>query len=228
VPQVAQNRCGFQPLGTLSRAGETLSAACQKGKKMPQQGRSSSAATAALLSFMAKKNGTKKTRTKSTNQNIWASNIKRRGEAVEAVFLGKAALLGFVVAKPWGESHRYDLIVDSGRFLRIQVKCTTCFSHSRYCLSLKNNGLVYTADDIDFLAVYVLPKDTWYLLPVEMVAGKSGLELAPGIATSMYEPYREAWPLLASPPKTVGRKHIPKPRPCPEVSVRCATCPLGK
>ena len=155
----------------------------------------------------------KKTSSKNTTKNKpWASNIKRRGEAVEAVFLGKASLLGFVVAKPWGESHRYDLIVDSGRFLRIQVKCTTCFSHSRYCLSLKNNGLVYTADDIDFLAVLVIPKDIWYLLPVEMVAGKCALELDPGNPASMYEPYREAWPLLATPPKSQGRKHIPKPR----------------
>jgi hypothetical protein len=176
---------------------------------------------------MPKKNQTKNTNSKSTNtKNTWASNIKRRGEAVEAVFLGKASLLGFVVAKPWGESHRYDLIVDSGRFLRIQVKCTTCFSHSRYCLSLKNNGLVYTADDIDFLAVYVLPKDTWYLLPIEMVAGKCAIELSPGTPSSMYEPYREAWCLLARPPKAGGRKPIPKPRLCPELAVRCAVCPL--
>jgi hypothetical protein len=176
---------------------------------------------------MEKKNRTKNAKKKTKNtKKTWACSIKRRGEAVEAVFLGKASLLGFIVAKPWGESHRYDLVVDSGRLLRIQVKCTTYSRRSRYCLSLKNNGLVYTAADIDFLVVYILPKDIWYLLPVEMVAGKSGLELAPGIAASMYEPYREAWCLLACPPKAGGRKHIPELCRCPGVSARCAVCPL--
>jgi hypothetical protein len=160
--------------------------------------------------------------------NKWPCNVKRRGEAVEAVFLGKASLLGFVVAKPWGESHRYDLVVDSGIFLRVQVKCTTCFHRSRYCLSLKNNGLVYTADDIDLLAVYVIPKDVWYLLPVEMVAGKTALELAPGTPTSKYEPCCEAWCLLASPPQAGACQDIPKQCRGPQVSVRCTVCPLRK
>ncbi len=40
---------------------------------------------------------------------------KRRGEAAEAVFLAKASGLGFGVSKPWGDSERYDFILDSGR-----------------------------------------------------------------------------------------------------------------
>ncbi len=48
---------------------------------------------------------------------------KRRGEMAEAAFLHKASRLGFGVAKPWGDSDPYDLIVDSGRRLwRVQVK----------------------------------------------------------------------------------------------------------
>jgi hypothetical protein len=50
-------------------------------------------------------------------------NRKRRGEVAEAAFLHKAASLGFSVAKPWGESDRYDFIVETGgSFLRVQVK----------------------------------------------------------------------------------------------------------
>jgi hypothetical protein len=37
---------------------------------------------------------------------------KRRGEMGEAAFLLKASALGFGVAKPWGDSERYDFIVD--------------------------------------------------------------------------------------------------------------------
>jgi hypothetical protein len=48
---------------------------------------------------------------------------KRRGEAAESVFLAKAVSMGFGVAKPWGDSERYDFILDSGRPLwRVQVK----------------------------------------------------------------------------------------------------------
>ena len=39
---------------------------------------------------------------------------KRRGEAAEAAFLAKASGLGFGVAKPWGDSERYDFLLDSG------------------------------------------------------------------------------------------------------------------
>src|SRR5438445_10757609 len=35
------------------------------------------------------------------------------GEPSEAAFLLKAASLGFGVAKPWGDSERYDFILDS-------------------------------------------------------------------------------------------------------------------
>ena len=38
---------------------------------------------------------------------------KRRGEIAEAAFLQKAASLGFSVSKPWGESDRYDFILET-------------------------------------------------------------------------------------------------------------------
>src|SRR3984957_10755817 len=45
---------------------------------------------------------------------LWA---KRRGELSELAFFYKAASLGFGVAKPWGDSERYDFILDSGQRL---------------------------------------------------------------------------------------------------------------
>src|SRR5712692_887625 len=48
---------------------------------------------------------------------------KRRGEVAEAAFLYKAASLGYSVSKPWGESDRYDFILDTGSHRwRVQVK----------------------------------------------------------------------------------------------------------
>ena len=52
-------------------------------------------------------------------------NTKVTGERSEAAFLHRAAVLGFGIAKPWGDSRRYDLILDNGDCLhRVQVKCT--------------------------------------------------------------------------------------------------------
>ena len=39
---------------------------------------------------------------------------KRRGEAAEAAFLARATHLGFTVCLPWGDSERYDSVVDMG------------------------------------------------------------------------------------------------------------------
>src|SRR5947208_8797147 len=58
---------------------------------------------------------------------------KRRGEAAEAAFLAKASGLGFGVAKPWGDSERYDFLLDSGHgdFWRVQVKSTQRYAPIR-------------------------------------------------------------------------------------------------
>lgn len=57
------------------------------------------------------------------------NNQKRRGEIGEAAFLAKASSMRFGVAKPWGDSDRYDFIVDVlGRLLRVQIKSAHCVS----------------------------------------------------------------------------------------------------
>jgi hypothetical protein len=60
-------------------------------------------------------------------------NTKRCGERNEAAFLHKASSLGFGVAKPWGDSERYDFILDNGRrLLRVQIKSTTTLRAHAY------------------------------------------------------------------------------------------------
>jgi hypothetical protein len=38
-------------------------------------------------------------------------SAKHRGELAELAFMRKAATLGFAVAKPWGDSERYDAVI---------------------------------------------------------------------------------------------------------------------
>src|SRR5438132_13010782 len=41
-------------------------------------------------------------------------NPKRAGEISEAAFVVRAHSLGFLVAKPWGDSEKYDFVLDAG------------------------------------------------------------------------------------------------------------------
>jgi hypothetical protein len=131
---------------------------------------------------------------------------KRQGELVELAFMYKAASFGFGIAKPWGESGQYDFILDNGKVLwRIQVKSTTNFDRYAYKLgtywkSVARHHRPYTSDQIDFLAGYVIPENTWYILPVSAFTPRRVVIVYPHRSTDngQFEQYREAWHLLKS------------------------------
>ena len=98
-------------------------------------------------------------------------NTKRAGERSEAAFLNKASQLGFGVAKPWGDSERYDFILDNGRrLLRVQIKATDCLRAQAYetraTYTLGKGRAVYGPKDIDFLVAHIATLNVWYVLPV--------------------------------------------------------------
>src|SRR4029077_7260224 len=182
---------------------------------------------------------------------------KRRGELAELAFALKAASLGFGVARPWGDSERYDCILDaddlhnppvtpprfpsvipsgasrrakrigprsrgtsgsrtpsaapqgipttnlsSSRLWRVQVKASPQVINGLYhvnsCRRVNGRAVPYTAAEIDFFAAYIIPEDTWYILPVQEVVNRTSLlfrqkrDRKPGL----YDAYREAWHLL--------------------------------
>jgi len=137
-------------------------------------------------------------------------NTKRTGEFSEAAFLLKATSLGFRVAKPWGDSERYDFIVActaqdfSKRFWRVQVKCTETTRarayevRAAYCSG--KGRAIYTPEDIDFLVAHIVPLNIWYVLPVAACMPSPMLRFYPGGARcARFEQYREAWNLLTIP-----------------------------
>ena len=167
---------------------------------------------------------------------------KRRGELAELAFALKAASLGFGVSRPWGDSERYDFILDaddlhplrhasvgpkampaslrslgmkggkpplsgapgppSCSLWRVQVKGSAHLLNGLYqvstCRHVAGRIVLYTAAEIDFFAAYIIPEDTWYILPIGVVASRPGLlfrrkgDRKPGL----YDAYREAWHLL--------------------------------
>jgi hypothetical protein len=181
-------------------------------------------------------------------------STKRRGELAELAFTLKAASLGFAVSKPYGDSERYDFILDARADLnlirpdkalpfrnknlsfhnkelsfravasvrkanasrgeepavsrprnnslhRIQVKCSTQLLNGLYRINAHRRtggrAVPYLASEIDFLAAFIIPEDTWYIIPIHAVRATSLLfrrknDRRPGL----YDQYREAWHLL--------------------------------
>jgi hypothetical protein len=134
-------------------------------------------------------------------------NFKQRGEWVELEFMAQAALQGFCVSKPWGDSMAYDVIVEHrSHFLRVQVKSTTVRTGTGYFCQFKPNYHKkhdYTLAEIDLFAAYVIPMNLWYLIPASILLGptrKTAVMLCPMVPLRKnryrYEHYREAWSLL--------------------------------
>ena len=132
-------------------------------------------------------------------------NTKRTGELAEAAFVVKAASLGYAVSKPWGDSERYDFILDSGpRTWRVQIKCTESLNANGYQVQStytdqKKKGH-YTSQDIDVLVAYILPLNLWYVVPAHAFPPSASLRFYPEGNISgrrpRFEQYREAWRLF--------------------------------
>jgi len=130
-------------------------------------------------------------------------NTKRAGERSEAAFLNKASQLGFGVAKPWGDSERYDFILDNGRrLLRVQIKATDCLRAQAYetraTYTLGKGRAVYGPQDIDFLVAHIATLNVWYVLPVRACMPAPMLRFYPHRKAKKMrlEKYREAWHLM--------------------------------
>jgi hypothetical protein len=137
-------------------------------------------------------------------------NTKRTGERSEAAFLYQASQRRFAISKPWGDSERYDFILDNRpqprvKLFRIQIKCTDCLRADAYetraTYSVGRRHVPYNKRDIDFIAAHVVPLNIWYIIPVEVCTPQPMLRFYPHRQAKKMrlEKYREAWHLLDPP-----------------------------
>jgi hypothetical protein len=140
-------------------------------------------------------------------------NPKRTGEHSEIAFLYRADQRQFAISRPFGDSERYDFILDNRprpvvNLFRIQIKCTECIRAGAYetraTYTVGKGRAVYTKRDIDFIAAHVVPLDIWYIIPVEVCTPQPMLRFYPHRKAKKMrlEKYREAWHLL-DPPLTI-------------------------
>jgi len=116
--------------------------------------------------------------------------------------MARAAKEGLRLAKPWGDSSRYDVVVETGgRFVRVQVKSTAnrqpnggyvCGVHP------SQGSALYGEGDFDFLAAYIIPLDIWFIIPVRPIVHpkRNSITLLVGELTNGWSAYKEAWDLL--------------------------------
>jgi hypothetical protein len=150
---------------------------------------------------------------------------KRRGEISELAFALAAARHGFGISRPFGDSERYDIILDSHenashdtnshtnifhqslrpRLVRVQVKSSTQLLNGLYHLNahrrINGRAVPYKLSEIDFIAAYVIPEDSWFIFPLPHILGLTSLLLSPKHRRrpSLYDNYREAWHHLTEP-----------------------------
>ena len=133
-------------------------------------------------------------------------DCKKQGEITELRFYLMAFEKGLIVSKPFGDNQKYDFIVDAkGRLSRVQVKSVSMKDkYSRGRMRYRINASFgasrkqsYSKEIIDFLVVFVIPENAWYVIPVEIISAIKTLGFRPDRnSNGKLEKYREAWNLF--------------------------------
>ncbi|RTL07672.1 hypothetical protein EKK58_00525 [Candidatus Dependentiae bacterium] len=115
-------------------------------------------------------------------------NTKQTGDISEAAVAAEFLKAGLTVLTPWGDRHRYDLVVEEeGVFLRIQVKTgrvkNGAIIFGSVSISTQDGELVHRpyTGQIEYFAVYCRETDKVYIIPV-------GLCGAHGFALRLHPP----------------------------------------
>ena len=113
---------------------------------------------------------------------------KLQGELIELALLHNAVSLGFAVAKPYGDSERYDFIVDyrdniDRKLLRVQVKSTAVLHQDCYriwCAHSRTRRYrsAYSIRQIDVLVAYIIPENEWYVFSVTVLGVRTWVSAA--------------------------------------------------
>ena len=132
-------------------------------------------------------------------------NTRNKGALAEYRFISTAISLDLRVIVPAVEGYPYDCVIDNGKdFYRIQVKYASkdhrypsSFSvmTQRRIKSTKPTYRKYTAQEVDFYAVYLWYIDTFYIIPYEAVPANS-ITVNPKNTNNKYHSYKNNWEQL--------------------------------
>jgi hypothetical protein len=113
-----------------------------------------------------------------------------RGNISESILLQAYLKAGLIVSIPFGSGAPYDLMVDTGkRTYKIQVKtgwyrkgCINFRGRRRVREAAPYRSRAYTAQELDYFAIYYPPTDSIYVVPHASTSGSDGsLRLSPAL-----------------------------------------------
>lgn len=129
---------------------------------------------------------------------------KELGELAEQALCAYLSRIRIPSARFHGEFLPFDVVTVTAKYklLKVQVKCTTCQRKSVYSLRLQRTGKLYQPGDFDFLAVFVLPEEAWYVIPARALGQRrTNLYFDPGGIVRRkrkvsFERFRDQWDYL--------------------------------
>ena len=150
----------------------------------------------------------------------------RFGEMTEAGFQQRALCHGLDISKPVGAVEPHDFLAGIlGRNWRVQVKGTmrllpngmyqVCVARTVRGPNGRRISVPYSRDEADFFAISLIPENSWYIVPFEVVDGRTSLYIHARSHRKVgpWLPYFEAWDLLR---QTEECPVLPEPQPnCP-------------
>lgn len=109
-------------------------------------------------------------------------NLKVKGDIAELEFAILCMELGYIVSKPLTQISKYDFVLDvNGRLFKIQVKSTSSkfpangksYAYNAVTCSGRSVKRFYSNKQVDYVAIHVVPLDTWYLIPIDEIKTKT-------------------------------------------------------
>jgi hypothetical protein len=163
---------------------------------------------------------------KKPQVKVRIKHAKRRGEWAEMRFMAMATENGIEVSKPYGDMAHYDFVVEhEGKFARVQVKSTMAGHGRGYECTVRGWRGPYRPNAFDYVAVYLIVEDLWYIIPAKKIRGQWTVGFSPNLSTGKYEPYREAWHLLRG--ESARRGRVRSIKACAEESTISLVPVLG-
>lgn len=113
-------------------------------------------------------------------------NTKRLGNIGEIKTIAKLVEMQIPVYQAFGDIEKADLIAEfNGKLNKIQVKTSEVFSDGQFVVDLKSSTIrnkvnyyhKYSADEIDYFAIYNLGADMLLLLPIEEFEGRTSIKI---------------------------------------------------
>lgn len=126
------------------------------------------------------------------------------GDISEMLFQIEASKRSYIVGFPHGQQS-FDCFLDNGKkVLKIQIKSSASKWSGRdnaYKIVLKQGRKkkkFYGRMEVDVFAVFIIPENTWFLIPFDDLKGTMDLTFYMNSTTSKWNIYKDNWDILRS------------------------------